>query len=66
MHLRWRNLGAAFAVEKPGHLDGVNTLSFQFFDRDGHAAFKVFLSFGEEATPERVTAFQNLRDEYRN
>src|SRR5439155_7316340 len=45
MHLRWRELGAVFAVEKPGHLDGRKTLSFQFFDRAGHAAFKVFLSF---------------------
>jgi hypothetical protein len=39
-HSRWRELAAAFAVEKPGHRDGVNTLSFQFFDRKGSTAFK--------------------------
>ena len=46
MHIRWPRLGTAFAVEKPGHLDGVPTLSVQFFDKDGQSAFKVFLSFG--------------------
>ena len=35
MHIRFERLAAAFAVEKPGHTDGVNTLSFQFYDRDG-------------------------------
>src|SRR5947199_8592920 len=45
MHLRWRQLGAAFAVVKPGHMDGTGTRGFQFFDRDGAAAFKVFLNF---------------------
>src|ERR1051326_3778237 len=25
MHIRWRELGAIFAVEKPGHLDGRQT-----------------------------------------
>jgi putative heme iron utilization protein len=42
MHLRWQELGAVFAVEKPGHLDGVSTLSFQFYDQAGAAGFKVF------------------------
>jgi len=32
MHIRWREIGAVFAVEKPGHLDGKKALSFQFFD----------------------------------
>lgn len=44
MHIRWEQLGAAFAVEKPGHMDGMATRSFQFFDRTGAAAFKVFLN----------------------
>ena len=35
MHIRWPQLAAAFAVEKPGHLDGVPTLSVQFFDAAG-------------------------------
>src|SRR5581483_4655061 len=51
MHIRPANLGAIFAVEKPGHLDGINTLSFQFYDRQGHSAFKVFLTFGGAAPP---------------
>ena len=33
MHIRHPNLGAIFAVEKPSHMTGINTLSFQFFDR---------------------------------
>lgn len=62
MHIRWAQLGAAFAVEKPGHLDGVNTLSIQFYDRAGASAFKVFLTFGGSApAPERVAQFEQLR-----
>lgn len=62
MHIRWAELGAAFAIEKPGHLDGINTLSFQFYDRAGAAAFKVFLNFGEAAAAERVEQFEKLRE----
>jgi putative heme utilization carrier protein HutX len=65
MHVRWQELGSVFAVEKPGHLNGVKTLSVQFYDRDGAAAFKVFLNFGGAATPERAAFFERLRDEYR-
>jgi len=65
MHLRWRELGAVFAVEKPGHLDGRKTLSFQFFDRAGHAAFKVFLSFGGSVPPEKAERFVEVRDSFR-
>jgi putative heme iron utilization protein len=64
MHIRWEELGAAFAVEKPGHLDGINTLSFQFFDRTGAAAFKVFLNFGEAVVDERSIAFAKLRERF--
>jgi putative hemin transport protein len=46
MHVRWRQLAAAFAAVKPGHVDGTGTRSFQFFDPSGAAAFKVFLNFG--------------------
>src|SRR5437762_3836280 len=45
MHIRWRELAAMFAVEKPGHLDGIATRSFQLFDQSGSAALKVFLNF---------------------
>jgi putative hemin transport protein len=65
MHIRYRELTAAFAVEKPGHMDGVTTLSIQFYDRTGHAAFKVFLSFGGKASPERQALFADLRERFR-
>ena len=65
MHLRPATLGAAFAVEKPGHLDGVNTLSFQFYDRNGAAAFKVFLTFGGANPPAaKVDAFVAIRERF--
>src|SRR5205085_7644993 len=65
MHIRWREMGAVFAVEKPGHLDGKKTLSFQFFDRAGNAAFKVFLGFGGTTSSEKVERFIRLREEFR-
>jgi putative heme utilization carrier protein HutX len=65
MHLRWREIGAVFAVEKPGHLDGKKTLSFQFFDRSGHAAFKVFLGFGGSIPAEKAEQFLQVRDAFR-
>ena len=41
MHIRWQQLAAVFAVEKPAHMDGTATRSFQFFDHTGaaHARF---------------------------
>jgi putative heme iron utilization protein len=66
MHVRWPRLGAAFAVEKPGHLDGVPTLSVQFYDTDGNSAFKVFLTFGgKPPTSERRAQFDSLRERFR-
>lgn len=66
MHIRWQQLGAAFAVEKPGHLDGVNTLSVQFYDQAGASAFKVFLTFGGSAPPaEKIALFTDLRNRFR-
>jgi putative hemin transport protein len=65
MHIRWREIGAVFAVEKPGHLDGRKTLSFQFFDRSGHAAFKVFMVFGAKIPPEKEAQFVQVREEFR-
>src|SRR5947209_18930325 len=66
MHIRHQQLAAAFAVEKPGHMDGVNTLSFQFYDRCGTAAFKVFLTFGGSApSPEKLATFTTVRDDFR-
>jgi putative heme utilization carrier protein HutX len=65
MHIRWREVGAVFAVEKPGHLDGKKTLSFQFFDRAGNSAFKVFLGFGGSVAVEKAERFAQLREIYR-
>jgi putative heme iron utilization protein len=65
MHVRHAQLAHAFAVEKPGHMDGVNTLSFQFFDPEGRAAFKVFLTFGgARPSPERRAQFDAIRDRF--
>lgn len=66
MHIRSSQLSAAFAVQKPGHLDSVNTLSFQFFDSRGNSAFKVFLTFGGKApSAERIAQFESIRDAFR-
>jgi putative hemin transport protein len=65
MHIRWRQLAAVFAVEKPGHMDGTATRSFQFFDETGAAAFKVFLNFGGPISPERETQFIELRAKFK-
>ncbi len=65
MHIRWQELAAAFAIEKPGHMDGLATYSIQLFDRVGAAAFKVFVNFGEPLAPERQRLFCRLRDSFR-
>jgi putative heme iron utilization protein len=66
MHIRFKQLGSVFAVQKPGHMDGVNTLSVQFFDQLGNSAFKVFLTFGSTAaTPERLAQFQEICERFR-
>jgi putative hemin transport protein len=65
MHIRWRELSAVFAVEKPGHMDGMATRSFQFFDSTGVAALKIFLNFGGPIPPEREAAFADLRARFR-
>ncbi len=65
LHVRWGELAAAFAVEKPGHMGGPATCSVQFFDRAGAAALKVFLNFGEPLPPERQRLFAQLRDQFR-
>src|SRR6266404_1619488 len=65
MHIRWQQLAAVFAVEKPGHMDGMGTRSIQFFDQTGAAAFKVFLNFGGPIPPEREAQFIELRNKFR-
>jgi putative heme utilization carrier protein HutX len=65
MHIRWQQLAAVFAVEKPGHMDGTATRSFQLFDRTGAAALKVFLNFGGPIPPERAARFMELRNQFK-
>jgi putative hemin transport protein len=65
LHIRWPQLAAVFAVEKPGHMDGTATRSFQFFDQTGAAAFKIFLNFGGPIPPEREAQFIELRTRFK-
>jgi putative hemin transport protein len=64
MHIRWQQLAAVFAVEKPGHMDGTATRSIQFFDQAGAAALKVFLNFGGPISPERMAWFSEMRTKF--
>ncbi len=65
MHIRRSGLDSFFAFRKPSHLDGHESLSFQFFDRRGAAAFKVFLNFGgKEPFPELVKTYHELIERF--
>lgn len=66
MHLRPARFGSVFAVRKPSHTDGHETNSIQFFDLDGVAAFKVFLTFGgSDPAPKKTAQFKALIEEFR-
>ena len=52
-------------MEKPSHVGGGKTYSFQFYDTTGAAAFKVFLGLGGKLPTERVRQFELLRDRFR-
>ncbi|MGL4552222.1 MAG: ChuX/HutX family heme-like substrate-binding protein [Gemmataceae bacterium] len=65
LHVRFKRLASAFAVEKPGHTGGGRTLSVQFFDPEGQAALKVFVNFTGKPTAERVSAFEAIRGAFR-
>ena len=61
MHVLPREIGAIFAVEKIGHDSDYATYSFQLFDRQGDAAFKVFIWDGFPKIPQkRIEAFHEL------
>ena len=53
MHIKYKELAFAFAVEKPSHMEGSKTLSLQFFSNEGKSAFKVFLNFTGTPSNER-------------
>jgi putative heme utilization carrier protein HutX len=66
MHIRSNALSSVYAVRKPSHTDGKEALSFQFFDRQGSAAFKVFLSFGgKDPSPERTAQYREIIEQFR-
>lgn len=66
MHIRDGRIKSAFAVEKPSHLSGVPTVSFQFFDDEGAAAMKVFFTFGQkEPSSDVLERWSSIRDEFR-
>jgi hypothetical protein len=46
-------------------MDRSKTLSFQFFDRGGHSAFKVFLGFGSSIPADEAERFTQIRDTFR-
>ena len=65
MHIRSWELTSVFAFRKPSHLDGHESLSFQFFDGRGNAAFKVFLNFGgNDLSPELMEKYNTLIEKY--
>jgi putative hemin transport protein len=61
MHILLAEVGSIYAVQKRGHDSDVVTYSFQFFDHQGDAAFKVFLWDDFPRVPSaRVEAFSAL------
>jgi putative heme utilization carrier protein HutX len=66
MHIRTSALAAIFAVRKPSHTDGKEALSFQLFDQQGNAAFKVFLTFGgKDPSPERQAQYTEIIERFK-
>lgn len=65
MHIRGWELASVFAFRKPSHLDGHESLSFQFFDKRGNSAFKVFLNFGgKDPSPELLASYDSLIQQF--
>ena len=65
MHIRGWELASVFAFRKPSHLDKHESLSFQFFDKRGSAAFKVFLNFGgNDPSAELTEKYKDLIVKY--
>ena len=65
MHIRGWELASVFAFRKPSHLDKHESLSFQFFERRGASAFKVFLNFGgKDPAPELVEKYNELIEKF--
>lgn len=66
MHIRIAGLASVYALKKPSHTDGKDALSFQFFDTQGNAAFKVFLTFGgKDPSPERLAQYTDIIERFK-
>lgn len=65
MHIRSWELASVFAFRKPSHTDGREALSFQFYDRRGESAFKVFLTFGgQDPSSELMQKYNDLIEKF--
>ena len=61
MHILHAEIGSIYSVRKVGHDSDFVTHSFQFFDKQGDAAFKAFVwEDFPKVPPARVEAFQDL------
>jgi putative heme degradation protein len=57
MHILHKEIASAYALEKKSHMNpDDHTYSIQFYDKQGDAAFKVFLWQDFPKTPEHVVA----------
>src|SRR4051794_17651333 len=65
MHIFHEQIAAIYAVEKVGHDSSFTTHSFQFFDKDGDAAFKAFLWENFPDVPaEKIERFHQLKSRF--
>ncbi len=65
MHIFPDEIAAIYAVRKIGHDSTFATHSFQFFDREGNAAFKAFLwEDFPNVPPPLVEAYESLSSRY--
>lgn len=67
MHIRYQGIAAVFCLDKPGHLDGEETHSIQFYAADGTAIFKVFLTRNAEGRydPKHVGIYETIKRKHR-
>ena len=65
MHILHAEIGPIYSVRKVGHDSDFVTHSFQFFDKNGDAAFKAFLWEDFPKVPtDRIEAFEGLTSRF--
>ncbi len=67
MHIKPEGIVSMYLVNKPAHTDGMPTHSVQFFDQEGHAVFKVFLTTtagNRRPSVEAQAAYEKLKNEF--